>query len=139
MSWHFTLQAGTLESSRCPPEGGRYMNQNRVLTQTLLLGSWNDAGQIHGVKLVAARPPLDLEQDILSGFQARNGSPIFGHGINRGVVDLRNDVAASKAGIFGKACGVNRSDQRALHVLVSSAACTVGPEVFQAQAELGGR
>src|SRR6266700_3738461 len=29
------LQAGTLESSTCPPEGGRYMNQNRVLTQTL--------------------------------------------------------------------------------------------------------
>ena len=29
------LQAGTLESSTCPPEGGRYKNQNRVLTQTL--------------------------------------------------------------------------------------------------------
>jgi len=28
------LQAGTLESSRCPPEGGRYMDQNRILTQT---------------------------------------------------------------------------------------------------------
>src|SRR5580698_8758153 len=25
----------TLESSRCPPEGGRYINQIRVLTQTL--------------------------------------------------------------------------------------------------------
>src|SRR5580704_2665036 len=29
------LQAGTLDSSRCPPEGGRYMNQNRVRTRTL--------------------------------------------------------------------------------------------------------
>jgi len=29
------LQAGTLESSRCPPEGGRYMNQNLVFKQTL--------------------------------------------------------------------------------------------------------
>jgi hypothetical protein len=29
------LQAGILESSRCPPEGGRYINQNGVLTQTL--------------------------------------------------------------------------------------------------------
>jgi len=29
------LQAGTLESTRCPPEGGRYMNQNRVRTQIL--------------------------------------------------------------------------------------------------------
>ncbi len=29
------LQAGTLESTRCPPEGGRYMIQNPVLTQTL--------------------------------------------------------------------------------------------------------
>ena len=29
------LQAGTLESCRCPPEGGRYTNQNRVLTRTL--------------------------------------------------------------------------------------------------------
>src|SRR5271169_1380797 len=29
------LQAGTLKSSRCPPEGGRYTNQNRVLTQPL--------------------------------------------------------------------------------------------------------
>ena len=29
------FQAGTLESSRCPPESGHYMNQNRVLTQTL--------------------------------------------------------------------------------------------------------
>ena len=29
------LQAGTLKSSRCPPEGGRYMKQNRVLTQAL--------------------------------------------------------------------------------------------------------
>ena len=28
-------QAGTLKSSRCPPEGGRYNNQNRVLTLTL--------------------------------------------------------------------------------------------------------
>jgi hypothetical protein len=32
------LQAGTLESSKCPPEGGRYMSQNRVLTQTLKPG-----------------------------------------------------------------------------------------------------
>src|ERR1700674_3446629 len=29
------LQAGTLESGRFLPEGGRYMNRNRVLTQTL--------------------------------------------------------------------------------------------------------
>jgi hypothetical protein len=29
------LQAGTLESGRCPLEGGRYMNQNLVLTQTV--------------------------------------------------------------------------------------------------------
>jgi uncharacterized damage-inducible protein DinB len=29
------LQAGTLKSSRCPPEGGRYINQNRVLKQDL--------------------------------------------------------------------------------------------------------
>jgi len=29
------LQAGILKSSRCPPEGGRYMNQNRVLIQAL--------------------------------------------------------------------------------------------------------
>jgi hypothetical protein len=29
------LQAGILKSSRCPPEGGRYMKQNRVLTQAL--------------------------------------------------------------------------------------------------------
>ncbi len=29
------LQAGTLESSTCPPEGGRYINQKRVLTHTL--------------------------------------------------------------------------------------------------------
>jgi hypothetical protein len=37
--WHFfcsaRLRADNLESSRCPPEGGRYMNQNRVLTRTL--------------------------------------------------------------------------------------------------------
>src|SRR5216683_5480712 len=32
------LQAGTLESSRCPPEGGPYMTQTRVLTQTLQPG-----------------------------------------------------------------------------------------------------
>ena len=30
------LQAGTLESRTCPPEGGRYTNQNQVLTHTLL-------------------------------------------------------------------------------------------------------
>src|SRR6266851_2465857 len=29
------LQGGTLKSSRCPPEGGRYNNHNRVLAQTL--------------------------------------------------------------------------------------------------------
>jgi hypothetical protein len=29
------LQAGILNSSRCPPEGGRYINQNPDLTQTL--------------------------------------------------------------------------------------------------------
>jgi hypothetical protein len=29
------LQAGTLESSRCPPEGGRYMIESGVLTQPL--------------------------------------------------------------------------------------------------------
>jgi hypothetical protein len=29
------LQASTFESSRCPPEGGGYTNQNRVLTRTL--------------------------------------------------------------------------------------------------------
>ena len=29
------LQAGTLGAIRCPPEGGRYMKPNRVLTQTL--------------------------------------------------------------------------------------------------------
>ena len=29
------LQAGTLESSTCPPEGGRYMNRNRDRTRTL--------------------------------------------------------------------------------------------------------
>ncbi len=28
------LQAGTLESSTCPPESGRYTNQKRVLTDT---------------------------------------------------------------------------------------------------------
>src|ERR1700747_756545 len=32
------LQAGTLESNRCPPGGGRYMNQNRILTHTLKPG-----------------------------------------------------------------------------------------------------
>ena len=29
------LEAGTLESSTCPPEGGRYINQKQVLTHTL--------------------------------------------------------------------------------------------------------
>jgi DsbC/DsbD-like thiol-disulfide interchange protein len=30
------LQAGTLESTRCPPESGRYKNQNRIFTRTPL-------------------------------------------------------------------------------------------------------
>jgi hypothetical protein len=30
-----SLQAGTLKSSGCPPEGGRYRIEKRVLTQTL--------------------------------------------------------------------------------------------------------
>ena len=29
------LQADTVDSSTCPPEGGRYTDQNQVLTQTL--------------------------------------------------------------------------------------------------------
>src|SRR5579863_7040568 len=29
------LQAGTVDSSTCPPEGGRYISQNRVLAETL--------------------------------------------------------------------------------------------------------
>src|SRR5229473_382396 len=29
------LQVGILEASRCPPEGGRYINQDRILTWTL--------------------------------------------------------------------------------------------------------
>ena len=29
-----SLQAGIVDSSRCPPEGERYMDQNRVRTQT---------------------------------------------------------------------------------------------------------
>ncbi len=29
------LQADTVDSSTCPPEGGRYIDQNQVLTQTL--------------------------------------------------------------------------------------------------------
>ena len=29
------LQADIVDSSRCPPEGGRYRGQNRVLTQAL--------------------------------------------------------------------------------------------------------
>ena len=29
------LQAGTLGSNGCPPEGGRYRNQNRVLIRAL--------------------------------------------------------------------------------------------------------
>src|SRR5260370_145163 len=29
------LQANTVDSSTCPPEGGRYIDQNQVLTQTL--------------------------------------------------------------------------------------------------------
>src|ERR1700674_5394424 len=80
---------------------------------SLLLGSRNDAGQVNRVELIAARSPLDLEQDILSCFQARNGSPIFGYRSNRGVVDLCDDVAASKADLLSKAGGINRSDQRA--------------------------
>src|SRR5712671_6530074 len=29
------LQGDTVDSSTCPPEGGRYIDQNQVLTQTL--------------------------------------------------------------------------------------------------------
>ena len=32
------LQADTVDSSTCPPEGGRYIDQNQVLTQTLKPG-----------------------------------------------------------------------------------------------------
>src|SRR6267154_1393658 len=32
------LQADTVDSSTCPPEGGRYIDQNQVLTQTLKAG-----------------------------------------------------------------------------------------------------
>ncbi len=37
-NWHFCsarLQASILRSSRCPPEGGRYMRQNGVFTWAL--------------------------------------------------------------------------------------------------------
>jgi hypothetical protein len=43
----------------------------RTLYQVgLLLRSRNDAGQIDRVELVAARSPLDFEQDVLPLFQA---------------------------------------------------------------------
>ena len=45
------LQAGTLESRRCPPEGGRYMNQYRVLTQTLQGAQWLMVSETQGVAL----------------------------------------------------------------------------------------
>ncbi len=32
------LQADTVDSSTCPPEGGRYIDQKLVLTQTLQPG-----------------------------------------------------------------------------------------------------
>src|SRR6267378_313385 len=35
MCWHLTLQAGTVDSSACPPEGGRYRVQRRVAPKTL--------------------------------------------------------------------------------------------------------
>ena len=32
------LQADIVDASACPPEGGRYMDQNQVFTQTLMPG-----------------------------------------------------------------------------------------------------
>src|SRR5271157_5958477 len=48
------LQAGTLESSRCPPEGGRYIIQNRVLTQALQpVGFHEILAGVHGLGALA--------------------------------------------------------------------------------------
>src|SRR5579864_115959 len=50
------LQAGTLESSTCPPEGGRYTNQNRVLTH-LRRGRHMRSDNKHACQFAAAPPP----------------------------------------------------------------------------------
>jgi hypothetical protein len=80
------LQASTdtLESARCPPEGGRYTNQNRTFTQNLM-ASGNDWTYV-AVKATTHRPSrfstLDADRQACGSrlstiFCSRSGMPFY--------------------------------------------------------------
>jgi len=61
------LQAGISESSRCPPEGGRYMNQSRVLTQSLKPRPPKEHIHVRISKATSAPSPMQWFVAVASG------------------------------------------------------------------------
>src|SRR5579864_5947134 len=75
MSWHHTLQAGTLDSSSCSPEGERYMSRRniarRALKRELLKGG------LRALQIVDNHEPeTDRDSDPRSPSQQISAAPL---------------------------------------------------------------